>query len=363
MKATCTLAVFLGMIGIGPLGAADTVILHNGVNLIGTIDSSDGKQLILKTDYADVVTIQWSQVRELTTDKPIFVVTPDNKTVSGMVTTEAGNLVVHTSGGEVKVPLVDVKIMRSSQQQESYEAGLHPNFVQDWKGGVNLGFAVARGNSNTTNLNVGFLADRKTQNDETKAYLTSVYADDTAPGGGVTANAILAGIAYKHNLTKKIFGFVAADYTHDQLQFLNLQSIYTGGVGYHVVNDPNTTLDVFAGFNYTRQNYGTGTTVAGVTPGVTRNILGLTTGETFTHKFRSITTLTEDYTFYPELTQAAGQYLFAFDASATTKISKWLGWQVTVSDRYVSNPPILGTKANDIIFSTGVTVSFDTTAK
>ncbi len=362
MKSQRTLAVLLAIVAAAPLGAADTVVLNNGVNMTGNVDSADGKQLVLKTDYADDVTIQWSKVKELTTDKPIFVVTPDNKTVSGVVTTEAGTLIIHSSSGDVKVPLADVRTIRSLKQQEAYESSLQPSLVQDWKGSVNFGFALARGNSNTTNLNIGFLADRKTQTDETKAYLNSVYANNTAPGGGVTANAIFSGLAYKHDLNKEIFGFASADYTHNALQFLNLQQIYSGGLGLHAVNNPNTTLDVFAGINYTRQSYSAGATALGISPGVTRNILGLTAGETFMHKFSSITTFNEDFTFFPELS-TPGQYLFAFDAAATTKISKWLGWQITIADRYVSNPPILGTKTNDIIFATGVTVSFDTSIK
>ena len=40
-------------------------------------------------------------------------------------------------------------------------------------------------------------------------------------------------------------------------------------------------------------------------------------------------------------------------------LSKWLGWQTTLSDRYVTNPPIPGTKANDVILSTGLNVAFN----
>ena len=364
MKTICSLAVLFAIIAVAHLGVADTVVTNNGSNLIGTVDSADGKQLILKTDYADVVTMQWSQVKAVTTDKPIFVVTPDKRTVSGTATTEASDLVIHSSSGDVRVPLANAQTIRSAQQQQTYESNLHPSFVQNWQGGLNLGFALARGNSDTTNLNLGFTGDRKTQNDETKAYFTSVYDTNNNPGGGgVTANSILAGIRYSHNLNPKVFFFVSADYLHNELQFLDLQQIYTGGLGYHAINTPNTTFDLFAGPNYTRQSYSAGATAVGFAPGVTRNILGLTAGETFMHKFGSLTTLTEDFTFYPELSPDAGQYLFAFDAGATTQIHKWLGWQFTVSDRYVSNPPVPGTKTNDVIFATGLTVSFDTTIK
>jgi hypothetical protein len=89
-----------------------------------------------------------------------------------------------------------------------------------------------------------------------------------------------------------------------------------------------------------------------------RNIAGLTLGEDFMHKFGKSTVLTEQMLVYPELSDSLdGQYRLAFDMAVTTKISKWLGWQTTASDRYLSNP-IPGTKSNDLILTTGLTVAF-----
>ena len=48
----------------------------------------------------------------------------------------------------------------------------------------------------------------------------------------------------------------------------------------------------------------------------------------------------------------------SWDAASVTKINKWLGLQLAISDRYVSNPPIVGTKSNDVIFSTGINFAF-----
>jgi hypothetical protein len=42
-----------------------------------------------------------------------------------------------------------------------------------------------------------------------------------------------------------------------------------------------------------------------------------------------------------------------FDASADTKLRKWLAWQVSISDRYISNP-LPGRQKNDLIVTTGV---------
>jgi len=356
MKFVYTLIV-LGLAPAAvPSASADTVLLKNGDHLTGTILHADAKEVTLKTDYAGEIKIQWAAVKEAASEKAIYVTTSDKKTVSGTLTAEDSNLAVHTaSPGIVRVPLASVAIARSEGEQQAYEKSLHPGLAEAWNGGVNLGFALARGNSETTNLNVGFVADRKTLTDHIGLYLNSIYSTSDLPGGGVTANEILAGVRYDKNITKQLFGFGSADYTHDALQDLNVRSIYSAGLGLHAINNPITTLDILAGGNYTRETYSG--IAATDTPGVTRNLAGVTVGEDFLHKFGKSTVFTEKFYFYPDLSNT-GQYRFALDAGSVTKINKWLGLQLTVSDRYVSDPPIPGTKANDVVFSTGLNVAF-----
>ena len=147
---------------------------------------------------------------------------------------------------------------------------------------------------------------------------------------------------------------MSGDYTHDELQGLNLRQIYSGGLGLHAINTPNTTLDFLAGGNYTRETYSGGTPP---NTQIDRNLAGVTLGENFVHKLGKTTTVNEVFYFYPDLTNT-GQYRFSLDAASVTKINTWLGWQMSLSDRYVSDPPILGTKNDDVIFSTGINISF-----
>ena len=335
---------------------ADTLVLKNGDHLTGTVVSSDGKELTFKTDFAGEIKVKWPSIAEVKSEKALYVVTPDNKTVSGSVTTENGNLVVHTrDSGALPVPYANVTTIRSEEAQVAYEKSLHPGILESWKGGASIGFALARGNSETTNLTTGFTADRKTSHDELTLYFTSLYSSNDLPGGGTTANSIVAGARYDHNLTKRIFLFGSGDYTHNELQGLNLRSIYSGGLGYHLISTDKTTVDLLGGVNYTRETYSGATNNGGI--GTDRNLAGVTTGETFMHKFGSTTVVTEQFYFYPDLTNT-GEYRFALDAASVTKINKWLGLQLSISDRYVSNPPIVGTKQNDVIFSTGINFAF-----
>jgi hypothetical protein len=79
-------------------------------------------------------------------------------------------------------------------------------------------------------------------------------------------------------------------------------------------------------------------------------------GDAFTHKVGKGTVITQSFFIYPDLSDTS-QYRGTFNLSAVTKLSKWLGWQSSFGDIYVSNPPST-TKKNDLQITTGLNVSF-----
>ena len=142
---------------------ADQVVLKNGDRLTGTITKSDDKTLLIKTEFAGDVTVQWPAVQEVTSTQPLHVALSNGKTVVGPVTTTDGSLAVVTpASGTVNVSKADVTALRSDAEQADYEKSLHPGLLQGWKGGANVGFAFTAGNSQTSNLALAFTADRKT---------------------------------------------------------------------------------------------------------------------------------------------------------------------------------------------------------
>ena len=52
-----------------------------------------------------------------------------------------------------------------------------------------------------------------------------------------------------------------------------------------------------------------------------------------------------------------GAYRANFDVSSNTKLHKWLVWNLSFSDRYLSDP-VAGRKPNDILYTTGVGLTF-----
>lgn len=324
---------------------ADQVSLKNGDRITGSIVKSDGKTLVLHTDDVGDVTINWSAVQGIKSDKQLHVEVQNGKTAIGTVSTSDDKLEVATSSGEVPVAISDVKGL---SPESDYEKLAHPSLLEEWKGGVNVGFSLTRGNSQTSNLALGFTATRQTVKDKLGAYANAVYANNSAPGAvpSTTANTESGGARYDRDFTAKTFVFGAADFFSDALQGLNLRSVFGGGLGLHAIKNDNTTLDLLGGLNYTHESY----------TAFTRNLVAITAGEELIHKLGKSTVLNEQLYFFPDL-NSPGDFRGTFNFASVTKVSKRLGWQNSISDVYVTNPPF-GKKQNDVILTTGLNVAF-----
>jgi len=351
-------------LGLSSTLFADQITLKNGDRLTGTVVKSDGKTLVLHTDAAGDVEFKFDAIQDIKTDQELHVSLKGGKTAVGPVTTSDNKIEVATkNAGTVEAPKEDVTLIRNDAEQAAYDKSLHPGLMHGWNGGANVGFSVARGNSQTENLALALNAAHPTLNDKITLYLSSIYTTNQLATPSTVANLVTGGLRFDRNLNPKLFAFGAVDFMSNALQFLDLRSVYSGGFGYHVINNDSTTFNVLGGVNYTHETYSNGTEVLPVTTppifasyGVTNRFVALTLGEELNQKLGKSTVVTENFYFYPNL-QQTGEYRGVFNFGTVTKISKWLGWQNQFGDIYVSNPPI-GAKKNDLILTTGLNFSF-----
>lgn len=328
---------------------ASQIVMENGDKLSGTIEKSDEKTLVIKTDYAGEVSVDLKAIQSIDSDKPLHVSLQDGQKVVGLVKTTDGKLQVEpSSGSPVPVTKETIKYIHSDEEEAAEHLLEHPTWKQGWVGGLTTSFAMTRGNSETKNLGLAFIADRKTLHDHLGLYANSVFATNDAPTAvpNVTANTIQGGARYDHDFGARTFGFGGADFQTDDLQDLDLRSVFSGGAGYHAIKGERTTLDFLGGLNYTRESYTT----------IQRNLIALTIGEELMKKLGASTVLIQKLYAYPDLNES-GEYRAVFNFGTTTKLNKWLGWQNTFADTYVTNPP-LGARQNDIILTTGLNISF-----
>jgi len=346
MKRTLTFAALLLLLSGDVF--ADQITLKNGDRVTGKIVKSDGGKLVVNTDLLGNVSVDLTSVSNISTDQPIYVTLADGRTVSGTLTASGDKAEVRASNANV-VPIdrANMAIIRSEAEYVAYQDSLEPGILEGWTGGADVGFALTSGNSDTTNLAIGLAASRETRNDKTTLYAASIYSRDSTDGEDrTTANTIRGGVRYDRNINEKFFGYGFSDLEHNGLQDLTLRFVIGGGLGYHAIRNERTQLDLLGGLDWNREFFkgdfnDTSSAEAQL-------------GQTLNHRFSSRVTLKEQLFFFPNLSDG-GRYRINFDASLITDISRRIGWQITVSDRYLSDPPP-GFEKNDLLLTTGLKI-------
>src|SRR5262249_8335130 len=147
-----------------------------------------------------------------------------------------------------------------------------------------------------------------------------------------------------------------------------------GGLGVHAVKAESTRLDLYAGAGYDWENFATRGQDRLTPPAslpqsqarldrfrlgsnsLARKSWELIVGDEFTRQISDAVSFQQRMAYYPNLSES-GEYRMAFDASIATKINRWLEWQMSFTDRYLSNP-LPGIRKNDVLLTTGLRFTF-----
>ncbi len=327
---------------------ADQVVLKNGDRVTGSIIKKDGKTITIKTDQFGVVTAAWDQVAAVTAEKPLNVVLPDGRTVQGTLATADGKVEVATKDAKLSLAPAEVTTIRDAGEQTAFERLQKPGWLDLWAGTGSLGFAGTSGNAKTLTFTTGVNAARLTNTDKTSIYFNAIKASALANGKtSETAQAVRGGLGYDHNISPRMFVNIFNDYEYDKFQNLDLRFVLGGGLGYHAVQKERSRLDLLGGADYNRSSFSTP---------LIRNSAELYWGDEYSFKLTAATSLVQSFRMFNDLTNT-GSYRVNFDSGATTKLTKWLNWNISISDRYL-NRPAQDRKSNDFLYTTGLGITF-----
>jgi putative salt-induced outer membrane protein YdiY len=347
MLVRIAIALMICSFGAGVLWA-DQVTLKNGDRVTGSIVKEDGGRLTIASVNFGAITMNWADVDTLTTDMPAYVQVA-GQTESATLSASGGQVTLAPPSGPARVvAAADIQAIRDTAEQAAYDRMLAPTWLELWSGTSNLGFAGAAGNARTTTFTFGANAARATRTDKTSLYFNAVTASALVSGANtLTARAVRGGWAYQRNITPRLFGNVFNDWDHDRFQSLDLRFVLGAGGGYHAVNTDRTQFDLLAGLNYQHAKFSTP---------LTQNDAEFNWGDQFNRKLNHILTITQSYRMFNSITQSP-DYRVNFDIGSTARLAQWLNWNLSISDRFLSDP-VPGRLRNDVIYSTGLGLKF-----
>jgi putative salt-induced outer membrane protein len=218
----------------------------------------------------------------------------------------------------------------------------------EWRGALGIGFTATSGNTDSETYSISGDAVKQTTSDKVSGYVQSVYGKRRVDGTTErTADQARAGTAYTRDMNDRLFGFGAADWDRNHLIDLRLRSVFSAGIGYHVVKRENFTFDISTGPAYNRERYEI----------ETRDTSEWLVAEESSHALKPAITFKQKLTYYANL-EDGGEYRTVFDAGLAFKVNSRWNVTMTLNTRYQSNPPP-GVEKQDLLFVTGLQYVFN----
>jgi putative salt-induced outer membrane protein YdiY len=247
ISLTLTIILSIAVILSVPAANADELIMRDGSRLLGEVVKRENNTLDFKTSYAGVIKIQWDQVAEVNTDKPMEVLLVDDTIVSGTrITNNVDDLVVEGESGlppqTLGQDIVDVINPEPWRKGEGYKLS----------GRVNLAYSKQRGNTDKDETDVDGDLTWRRKYDRFLAFgeLERDKTDDTL----TTEKWKLEG-AYNYFVTKKWYWGGFGRLEHDKFADLDLRTSVGPLVGYQWFESRKMNLSTSTGISYVDENF------------------------------------------------------------------------------------------------------------
>lgn len=251
----CTSLLMLAAFACLPFVAhADEIRMLNGDLITGKIIKKETSVVVVSTSYAGQINIQWSEIANIKTDKPVHLVLTDGSNLHGpLLEDEEGAANIELSEAD------EGKNVAAEEKEFDLREVRYINPTPDltgegvrWTGHVNAGGALTQGNNDTSSLRFdGETIARTLKN----RYTLSGEFNRAEDRGRDTRFDSRVRAKYDRFLTDQWYGYVNSSFENDRFRDLRLRSVIGVGSGYQIFETPNLNLSVEGGVNHISEDY------------------------------------------------------------------------------------------------------------
>ena len=224
---------------------ADTVWLKNGDKLSGKITLFDGGKLLIQTEYAGAVPIDWKQVKTLESDQELLVKQDayNGEKAKSLQAAEDGKVTL-ANGEEPKT------VELASIQQILKPKPVVEDLV--WKGNVDLALDYQRAEEDTDDYDLGF---KTTARHGRWRHIAEGEYNREMQNDVLTTDNWRAEYSLDRFLTDKWFWQGRLNYKRDKVEDLSRQRVVGTGPGYQFWDDELGSFSLGSLFNRTDYEY------------------------------------------------------------------------------------------------------------
>lgn len=239
---------FLSLLVFCPFSAleAGQISLVNGDSLTGTIVSMDNGVLVLKTEYAGTINLQWDKVARMQSEAPLRVVLTDQTNLIGETKEAAKGQMKLKMGKIVETASFDLGEVVAINPKPEEKKGVK------FQGRINLGLASTSGNTDTSSQH---LAGEVVARTEENRYTAGVEYNKEKDQDQVTSKNYLGYAKYDHFLSQKWYAYANTLFEKDEFKDLNLRSTIGLGLGYQFFESERTNFSLEAGTSYLNEDF------------------------------------------------------------------------------------------------------------
>ena len=224
---------------VSSVSFADVVVMKNGDQMTGTVDSISGGNLLLNTEYAGAVPIKLDAIASVTTEEE-FDVRVGGEKISGKFTTADEGILI----GDQPVELAAIK--RAGQDNiAAIDLGT------DWTSRADVGVVISNGNSDTESINVLIESALKRGKSE---HLVSLLINQEEAEEVTTKDQTDFDYGYKRFVSDKWYAAGNFEYFKDELKDIDQRLTLGAGMGYQFWDNSLGALSVEAGVSAVRED-------------------------------------------------------------------------------------------------------------
>lgn len=224
---------------------ADDVYLKNGNHLSGTIVSMSEGKLVLETEFAGRLTIDWAHVERLSTEAPLTLVLADGSTLRGIPAPDEtpGRLTLAAASPADSVP---VELARVTAINPPDEQPIKLN------GRINVGFNKASGNTDLKNAHID--AELLARTISHRVTLGGAYNRASEDNHKTEDNA-MGHLKHDYFLTRAFYWYLSGLAERDRFKDISLRTTIGPGLGYQFFESELMNLSIETGPSYVYTNY------------------------------------------------------------------------------------------------------------
>ena len=351
----------------------DTLILTDGEKLIGHFERSNGSTVTFKSLTLGEFSVDWNKIQEVHTSGRFAVAGKEvklgkhsdlTKVPQGtLVVTDKTLTVTPAAGAPVQMPLANAGHIIDV---DTFNKDLlnHPGAFKDWNGTAAAGASIVEATQQSQTFTGSISLVRAMPPESWMDPRTRTIFDFSASSGHVTqpgTPSLKTSIVHadaerdQYFRGKAVYAFGQAAFDHNYSQGLQLQQNYGGGIGWTIIDHPNTTLDIKGSATYIRQQF---EAVPGVGPAAPdMNLIGSTFAEGYLRKIgKKGIVFTQSLAVLPAWNNTHA-YSGNGKIGLAIPVYKRLGFGIGMLDTYLNDPPP-GFRRNSFQATTALTYTF-----